>query len=44
MTNYLISEKSDDKCCINHDFAIIRIDSYNPLPKEITFHNVIKTH
>ena len=43
-TTYLISEKSDDKYCINHDFAIIRIDSYNPLPKEITFHNVINTH
>ena len=35
----LISEKSG----INHNFARIRIDSYNSLPmgKVLTFHNVI---
>ena len=32
--NYLISEKSDAKYSINHNFARIRIDSYNSLPIE----------
>ena len=40
--NYLITEKSDDKYSINHNFARIKIDSYNSLPIEkVTFHNVI---
>ena len=41
--DYLISEKSDAKYIINHNFARIRIDSNNYLPieKVITFHNVI---
>ena len=41
--NYLITEKSDDKYSINHNFARIKIDSYNSLPieKKVTFHNVI---
>ena len=30
--SYLISEKSDAKYIINHNFARIRIDSYNSLP------------
>ena len=40
---YLISEKSGITNSINHNFARIRIDSYNSLPKEkaLTFHNVI---
>ena len=40
---YLISEKSDAKYIITHNFARIRIDSYNPLPIErtLTFHNVL---
>ena len=40
---YLISEKSDITDCINHNFARIRIDSYDSLPIEkiLTFHNVI---
>ena len=35
------SEKSDDKFSIHHNFARIRIDSYNSLPieKKLTFHN-----
>ena len=41
--NYLITEKSDDKYSINHNFARIKIDSYKSLPieKKVTFHNVI---
>ena len=41
--NYLISEKSAIRYSINHNFARIRIDSYNSLPieKTLTFHNVI---
>ena len=40
---YLISEKSGITDSINHNFARIRIDSYNSLPieKTITFHNAI---
>ena len=40
---YLISQKSDAKYIINHNFARIRIDSYNPLPieKTLTFHDVV---
>ena len=40
--NCLITEKSDYKYSINHNFARIRIDSYNSLPIEtnLTFHNV----
>ena len=30
--NYLISEKSDDKYCINHNPARIRVNSYNSFP------------
>ena len=42
--NYLISEKSGIADSINHNFAIIRIDSYNSLriEKMSTFHNVIR--
>ena len=38
-----ISEKRGITYNINHDFAIIRIDSYNSLPIEkiFTFHNVV---
>ena len=38
-----MSEKSGMKESINHNFARIRIDSYNYLPMEkiLTFHNVI---
>ena len=41
--NYFISEKSDAKYIVNHNFATIRIDSYNSLSTEktLTFHNVI---
>ena len=41
--NYLMSEKSGITYSINHNFARIRIDSYNSLPieKTLTFHNVI---
>ena len=41
--NYLIGEKSNYKNVINHNFARIRIDSYNPLPTEktLSFHDVI---
>ena len=41
--DYLISEKSDAKYIINHNFARTRIDSNNSLPIEkiTTFHNVI---
>ena len=40
---YLKSEKSGITDSINHNFARIRIDSYNSLPTEkiLTFHNVI---
>ena len=40
---YLISEESGITDLISHNFARIRIDSYNSLPKEktFTFHNVI---
>ena len=40
---YLISEKSGITYSINHNFARIRIDSYNflPLEKTLTFHNFI---
>ena len=34
MIRYLTSEKSDFTGSINHNFARIRIDSYNYLPKE----------
>ena len=42
-TKYLISKKSDITYSINHNFTIIRIDSYDSLPTEkiLTFHNVI---
>ena len=41
--NYLISKKSDGKYSINHNYAKIRIDSYNSLPTEkaLTFRNAI---
>ena len=41
---YLISEESRTTDSINHNFARIRIDSYDSLPIEkiLTFHNVIK--
>ena len=41
---YLICEKSGTTDSINHNFARIRIDSYDSLPIEkiLTFHNVIK--
>ena len=40
---YLKSDKSDTKDNINHNFARIRIDSYNSLAieKTLTVHNVI---
>ena len=40
---YLISEKSGITDIINHNFARIRIDSYNSLPIEkiVTFDNII---
>ena len=40
---YLMSEKCGITDNINHNFARIRIDSYNSLPIEkiLTFHNVI---
>ena len=40
---YLISEKSGITDSNNHNFAPIRIDSYKPLPIEITltFHNIV---
>ena len=43
--NYLVSEKSDITDSIYHNFARIRIDSYNSLPtkKPLTFHNVTIT-
>ena len=42
-TKYLICKKSGITYRINHNFARIRIDSYNSLPIEkiLTFHNVI---
>ena len=41
--NYLIREKGRITYSINHNFARIRIDSYNSLPieKTLTFHNNI---
>ena len=38
---YLISEKSGITDSMNHNFARIRIDSYNstPIEKILTFHN-----
>ena len=41
--SYLEWEKSEYKYIINHDFARIRIDSFNSLPieKTMSFHNVI---
>ena len=41
--NYLIKEKFDITDSINHNFARIRIGSYNCLPieKVLTFHNII---
>ena len=41
--NNFISEKSGTTYSINHNFARIKIDSYNSLPikKTLTFHNVI---
>ena len=41
--NYLISGKGRITYSINHNFARIRIDSYNSLPieKTLTFHNNI---
>ena len=40
---YLICEKSGTTDSINHNFARIRIDSYDSLPSEkiLTFRNVI---
>ena len=40
---YLISEKSGITNIINHNFARIRIDSYNfiPIEKALSFHNVV---
>ena len=40
---YLISKKSGIAKSISHNFARIRIDSYNSLPFEkiLTFHNII---
>ena len=41
--SYLEWEKSEAKYIINHNFARIRIDSFNSLPieKTMSFHNVI---
>ena len=41
--NYLISEKNGISDSINHNFPIIRIDSYNSLliEKMLTLHNVV---
>ena len=43
LNKYPISEKSGTTYSINHNFAKIRIDSYDSLPTEkiLTFHNVI---
>ena len=40
---YLVSENSGITDSINHNFARIRIDSYNSLPieKTLTFYNII---
>ena len=40
---YLINKKSNITDCVNHNFARIRVASYNSLPIEkiLTFHNVI---
>ena len=40
---YLVSQKSDITYSIDHNFARIRIDSYNSLPleKKSTFHDAI---
>ena len=42
-TKYLISEKSGITDSINHDFAKIKIDSYDsfPIEKILTFHDVV---
>ena len=42
-SNYLKGEKSNYKYGLNHNFARIRINSYDSLPIEkiFTFHNVI---
>ena len=41
--NYLLNGKSDYKYDVNHNFARIRIDSYNflPIEKILTFHNIM---
>ena len=41
--NYLINEEGGITYTINHNFAKVRIESYNSLTKEkaLTFHNVI---
>ena len=41
--NYLISEKSGITDSINHNFARIRIDSYNssPIEKNLSLHNAV---
>ena len=43
LNKYPVSEKCDTTYSINHNFAKIRIDSYDSLPIEkiLTFHNVI---
>ena len=40
---YLISDKSGVTYSINHNFARVKIDSYNSLPKKktVTFHNIM---
>ena len=40
---YLISLKSGITCIISHNYATIKVDSYDSLPleKEVTLHNVI---
>ena len=39
--NHLISKKSGITDSVNHNFRIIRIDSYNSSPIKNTFHKVI---
>ena len=43
MIKYLVSDKNGVTDSINHNFARIRIDSYNSLPIEkiLTFHAII---
>ena len=43
MIKYIISKESDITDSINHNFAVIRLESYDSLPieKVLTFHNVI---